>query len=247
MMKYLDRQLNVDTSYTRSALGWSPASRHHLHRRLLFMIENMKSDRDEWEVRNQAALKRVVERPGLKIWEALVSRRGELVARVVDQIQGQGAGARFEHYRTLSLRELEWYVGIVYRFLTAAVRTGDRSLLLHYAEDLARRRFEEGFAAKEVNSVLETIDRVVVDALMSQDDLRDLAQEVHDLVTLAIQLAMDGIEDSYERFTPQSRTTPAPYSGERSDGMQGDDLERIINQLDALYDPPCQAGETQGE
>ena len=97
------------------------------------MIEKMKSNPGDWEARNQAALKRVVDRPSLRIWQALVSLRAELVTRIVDQIQSAGQRFKFGHYQKLGNREIEWYVGIVYRFLLAAVRTGERTLLLQYA------------------------------------------------------------------------------------------------------------------
>jgi len=46
---------------------------------------------------------------------------------------------RFPDYAVMSWQELRWYIGVIYDLLTAAVRTGDRELLLphsHYLEGI---------------------------------------------------------------------------------------------------------------
>ncbi|MCK5795402.1 MAG: NAD(P)-dependent oxidoreductase [Anaerolineales bacterium] len=47
MIDYIDKQFNTDCSYTRNALDWHPKTRHHISRRLLHLIENLKSRPDE--------------------------------------------------------------------------------------------------------------------------------------------------------------------------------------------------------
>jgi len=44
MLKYLDRKLYVDSSYTRNALNWEPSPRYNISRRLLFLPAKMKSN-----------------------------------------------------------------------------------------------------------------------------------------------------------------------------------------------------------
>lgn len=238
MVRYIDRKLSVDSSYTRNTLGWEPTPRYHVLRRLLFMIEKMKSDPGSWTLKNEAALKRGVDRPNLRISEALVSMKEQLVARIVDYVRAPQRITEFRHYREIPRAELEWYVGIVYRLLMAAVRTGDRALMLQYADDIARRRFEQGFSVEEISGVLQAMKRMVVSELVSRRELSGLEQEIHDSVALTVQLATDEIEDCYERFK-----TPAPMRERRGAEEAprvgaGEDLENIIARLDALYEPP---------
>ena len=86
MAKYIDLQLNVDSSYTQKELDWQPKTRYHVLRRLLFMLINYKSHAAEWKVRNEAALKRTSRRPNLIIYEYLRNRKIELIREIEDHI-----------------------------------------------------------------------------------------------------------------------------------------------------------------
>lgn len=55
MVKYLDRRLEVEASYTRTALSWQPSSRYHVLRRLLHLIEKMRIQPQEWRSKNERA------------------------------------------------------------------------------------------------------------------------------------------------------------------------------------------------
>jgi nucleoside-diphosphate-sugar epimerase len=47
MLKYVDRKLEIDSSYTRSVLSWEPDPQLHILRRMNFIIENFKNRPDE--------------------------------------------------------------------------------------------------------------------------------------------------------------------------------------------------------
>jgi nucleoside-diphosphate-sugar epimerase len=236
MVKYIDRKLNVDSAYTRRALGWEPTPRYHVLRRSLFMIEKMKSNPGEWDLRNETALKRVVQRTNLKMYEALVSIKDDILRQVIEYVRAPERINEFPNYRSMSRSELEWYIGIVYRLLMASVRTGDRALMLEYAVDIARRRFEEGFAPAEIRGVLQTLNRFALPALEERPELKGLEQEIYDAITLTMQLATDEIEDCYsdhmERKRRVGRVPPRP-----SVARTGEELERIIAHMEAFYRP----------
>ncbi len=52
MIKYVDHQLNVDASVTRAKLDWKPVQRLQIKRRILFLIEHMRSNPHEWDYKN---------------------------------------------------------------------------------------------------------------------------------------------------------------------------------------------------
>ena len=237
MIQYIDRKLLVDASHTRSVLEWEPSSRHLIRRRLLFMIEKMKSNRGEWQMKNEAAMKRRQDHPNLRIASTLLNEREKLVARIVDAIRSSAGPAHLPHYGQMEMSELEWYIGIVYRILMAAVRTGDRTLVLQYASDLAGRRYEEGFSVDEMRSVLALMNRLVIEDLLSHEELRSLAQEVHDSVTMTIDLTIDEIEDCYERLAMQPRPEPTSVATVEKTTRMAEDLEEAIRQLDVFYVP----------
>jgi len=216
-------------------------------RRLLFLIEKMKSNPGEWLLRNEAAMKKVVERANLRICRALASLSRHIVPRIVDYMRAPERINEFPHYRQMERRELESYVTTVYRLLTTAARIQDRTLVLEYADDLTRRHFEEGFGVDEVRAALQTMDRMIIPELLSRSELGGLEQEIHDSVTLTIRLAMDEIEDCYERFAgkdpspTRSRLEPIPVE------PPGENLARMIAQLDAFYEPPADEPPDDGE
>jgi len=251
MLKYIDRRLHIDSTHTRQVLGWEPTPRYHILRRLLFLIEHMKSSPGEWQVRNEAALKRGLDRPNLKLYNAMVETKESLVEKTVDYIRAPERVSSFPHYRAMKRADLKWYITIVYRLLMTAVRTRDRALLLQYADDISSRRFEEGVPPEEIREVLRAVKHITVSSLLENPDVRDLEQEIHDSVSLTMQLAVDEIEECFERFEAVHRRRARRVVQPAAASEQG--LEKIIAQLDAFYEPPPERepdaddGNTSGE
>ena len=74
MAKYIDQRMNVDTSKTQEIISWMPIPRYHIKRRLLYLIENMKSNPVTWKKINKAAFHDDnKDRPNVKMYEAIVS------------------------------------------------------------------------------------------------------------------------------------------------------------------------------
>jgi len=237
MMKYLDQKLDIDASYTRKALDWQPTPRNHLRRRLLFLIEKMKARPWEWVCKNEAAAKREILRPNLRIYEALHAMQQQLTAEIMAHILAAERWGQFLHYHRMDRTELEWYVGLALRWLSATVRTADRTLMMEYFDDLAHRRFEEGFDSAEITDVLQAISHIVVSELLAAPELRGMEQEVHGLVALTLQLTVDEIEDIYEELA--SKAPPGRrLAGERPRKVPaGDKLEKFLASLETFYQP----------
>jgi nucleoside-diphosphate-sugar epimerase len=234
MMEYLDRALTIDGSHTRQVLGWGPNPRHHILRRLLFVIEKMKSSPQEWILRNERAMKRPLVRPSLVIHAAMVEAREAIVDAIVAYLQSPVRHDRFPNYAAMSWQELRWYIGVIYDLLTAAVRTGDRELLLHYIHDLARRRFAGGFPPAEVCDALLAINEITVEELLFKAEVADYRDAVRDSITLSVALAVDGVQDAFDSLL---ETTPAVTAELGTLEENGHDLESIIEKLNEFYRP----------
>jgi nucleoside-diphosphate-sugar epimerase len=234
MIEYLDRSLAIDGSHTRQVLGWGPTPRNHVLRRLLFVIEKMKSSPQEWILRNQRAMKRPLVRPSLVIHDAMVEARDAIVDAIVAYLQSPVRHDRFPDYAVMSWKELRWYIGVIYDLLTAAVRTGDRELLLTYIHDLARRRFAGGFPPAEVCDALLAINDITVEELLFKSAVAGYRDEVRDSITLSVALAVDGVQDAFDTL---QETTPSVIAELGSLEENGHDLEAIIEKLTAFYRP----------
>lgn len=239
MLEYLDRQLTIDASHTRDMLGWAPTPRYQILRRILFLLEKMKGNPHEWRKRNERALRRPSGRPALVIHDAMMEAREAIVDEIAAYLQSPVRTERFPNYSRMSTGELTWYTGIIYELLMATVRTGDRTLLLNYVHDLARRRFERSFPPAEVCDALLATSEVTVEELLYKPELSDFRQSVRDWIALSIALAIDGVQDAYDDFRPDPGSAATPGS----DPTETDrELEDVVEKLNSFYRAPVESG-----
>jgi len=199
----------------------------------------MKSNPHEWRTRNERALKRPPERPALVIHDAMMEAREAIVDEIAAYLQSPVRAERFPNYGRTSTEELSWYTGIIYELLMATVRTGDRTLLLNYVHDLARRRFDSGFPPAEVCDALLAASAVTVEKLLYKPRLNDFRQSVRDWIALSIALAIDGVQDAYDEFI----RAVGSDGGDPSDHNETDrELEHVVEKLNAFYRAPVDAG-----
>jgi nucleoside-diphosphate-sugar epimerase len=232
MIQHIDRRLTADASHSRRALSWAPTPRRNILRRIPFLTEGRRRRPHEWNFRNQLALRRETARPALVIHDTLLARREENVSRIAGTIHRDEKGDRFPHYRRMSAADLRWHVGIIYQLLLAVVRTEDRTLMLDYMGELARRRFEMGFPPGEVREALSVVNQVLLDELRKRPETHDLQETVRHRVTMTLQLAMDELEDSYDLFLRKEEQAAAAPNTRLPDSKE---LERIIDDLNVFY------------
>jgi hypothetical protein len=153
---------------------------------------------------------------------------------IVAYLQSPVRHDRFPNYAAMSSSELRWHIGVVYDLLSAAVRTGDRELLLTYIHDLAGRRFAGGFPPAELCDAVRVINDITVEELLYKPEVADFKDEIRDSLTLSVALAIDGVQDAYEIL---HETTPDIAVDLGSPEDNGKDLESIVEQLNAFYRP----------
>lgn len=198
MMKYIDERMDVDATYTRKELGWMVMPRYRPERRILHVIEHMKTFPNEWHQKNALALYKSPERPNLAISEALVQQEDQILTSLIDHIKNMEEPDRYPAYNKMDSEKLAWYLGIVYNLLKVSVRTGDRLSLANYARFIASIRIHEGFKLPEVVDVYETLSDLVIQQLLENDSVKHLEQRIRDDIDLTIQMAIDEIEDAYD-------------------------------------------------
>ena len=98
----------------------------------------------------------------------------------------------------MSLIDFKAYTSSIYNLILASVRTGDRSLMLKYIDEMALSRYSSGFKASEICDVLSVFQNILLLELLFKKEFQNLKQEIHDYISLSIQLAQDQIEDIYE-------------------------------------------------
>ncbi len=232
MIKYIDKKLVVDSSFTREALNWETAARNHITRRILFLLEKIKSHPDEWHLKNEAALHRVTRRTNLIIYEALTEIKDNVLPMIVDEMNNEENKFKYERYKKLDPNDFQCYMSTLYHLLMAAVRSGDRGLMIEYVDDIALRRFAEGFQPFTICETLELFKITLLHELNNLKDLEQMQQEVYDYVGLTLQLAQDEVEDLYDRLLqkmPPEKIADSPLLPDCKE------LQRMIRQLSAFY------------
>lgn len=201
MLDYTDRQFPTDSTYTREVLNWYPKARHHLSRRLLHLIENLKARPEEWHRKNIDRLHRFSRsRPSLTLAEEMVKMHQPLVEQVYTKIMLPENQELLRFYHAMNADDLKWYISVVYNNLLTSVRHGDRSMMITFAQDLSHRRMQENASLEELCSALCITRDVITHGLYNNPNLVNMKLLVHDYITLAIQLAIDEIKDVYENI-----------------------------------------------
>ncbi len=231
MLKYVDIKLNVDSSYTFERISWAPTSRYHIKRRLLFIIEKMKSHPEEWHVKNEIVLKRITERPNLIIYDHLIANKDKLIEKLTNHIL-DSENDNFTKFRSMKNVNLQFYINVLYHLLLAAVRSGDRGLMVENIDDIINQKFAEGFEPDEISKTFTAYKEIIVHELINNKELKVNKQDINDSISLTIQLVQDGIEDIYENL---DKKIPSENVLNYELMPDSEELQRKVRQLSAFY------------
>ena len=201
MTRYIDKEFPTDCTYTRQATGWKPMERRRIERRILYLIENLKSVPEEWHRKNLARVMRFkTQRPALTLAQQMHSLRSELVDEILAYITSPENKTVFSYYQQLEQGRLRYFVDRQYGNLFTSVRHGDRSVMIGFGHDLAKVRHSEGVNVAELSAALNATCNIITHRLYDDSRLENMKLLVHDYLTLATQLAIDEIKDTYEQL-----------------------------------------------
>ena len=213
MAKYVDKQMKVDASYTRRRISWEPRERLRLLRRLSFLLENLNSDPGQWNARNRAAMKHVHIRPNLRVAQLLVNHREELSRRYTAALIARADSGDLPSYAGVDEDEHRWNHRLVLRNLINAVRTRDRSIFLAYCEDLAERRWEQGFSADDLCGALDILNQVCLAVLSEDEEVGEEELYFHEHISVTIRFGADHVIEVFELMQHRHRVENAKESG----------------------------------
>src|SRR5690606_18327744 len=138
----------------------------------------------------------------------------------------------FNKYKEMPLNDFQCYISAVYHLLLATIRSSDRSLLLNYIDEIAIRRFAEGFEPYILCSTLNLFSEVIINHLSAYKELSKIKQELYDNIGLSLQIAQDEIEDLYDSLVKKMPIEMISKSNLLPDCKE---LQKMIHQLSAFY------------
>jgi nucleoside-diphosphate-sugar epimerase len=202
MLKYLDKQMLVDASQSRKTLDWQQTDRYKLERRVLFLLEKMKANPNQWEERNLVMAKKTVRaKSKVKIYKTMKRHKDSIISTIINFLQSQENGNQFTYYQQMDEDILKNRVEYMFNMLEMAILNNDRKHLHVYAGFLARERYENGISLNELTSVLKHSASVIETTLMKDPDLVDFQQRIHDEISIPMHLMLDEIEDVYQHIS----------------------------------------------
>ncbi len=228
MMSYIDLKLDINASRTREMLGWTPTPRYNPLRRIVFLIEKMKTMPVEWNYKNRSAMIKIDQRQNISLYNMLFDVKEKVICRIVSELQSEARAGEFNTYRLMKENELKWSIKMLYQMIMASVRNNDRSMLVTYAQDIARLRISESFDVTEVVLAIAEIGKIIIEELCCSGTEECVGLLVKDNIGIGIQLIIDEIEDAYE-FTDGRRR----ISGRQIQSR----IERQLRDIDSFYKP----------
>ncbi|HES59088.1 MAG TPA: NAD(P)-dependent oxidoreductase, partial [Caldithrix sp.] len=231
MMGYIDRDMAVDANKTYERLDWKPTNRYNLDRRLLILIENMKSYPETWHLRNEEAFKHIDVRPNLLIAHVLLKIRDPILEKITDFVCTEENAERFCHYNKMKKETLHWFLNLKYQVLVTCIQTRDRKAMRNYAQLLGYSRYKQGFRLKQICDFITVFGEFICEELNRQPELKKYKQEIYDYVTLNLQLAEDEVEEIYEQldFHEKDDTIKKEYADLFTNEKK---IEHIVHQLE---------------
>ncbi len=203
MIKYVDKQMLVNNSYTCRQLDCYPINRFIIQRRLLYMIEHMKSYPFEWQKRNFLAMKLRKVHPNFRIYETLDKLRDRIVKKCIDHILDPDYIDQFRGYHSIEKAVLVKDMKTLFQFLSIAVRALDRMSIIIYAREIAHIRFKQNFKSTEVLDAVKAAGTIIQDELVKDEALKGMSQEIYDEINFTFQLVLDEIEGTFEMIDKQ--------------------------------------------
>jgi nucleoside-diphosphate-sugar epimerase len=198
MVEYIDRALDVRLDRTKELLGWTARERLEILRRVPFLVENLKADPLEWHRRNRAALHRVRVGDNLRIHLLFERHEHAIAEQLTEYMHGPEGREQLPHYQALEEKQEHWHHHLALRALMNAVRTRERAVYLGYCDDLARRRFEQGFEATEVCHALLAMERIALQILRADPECEGLEAALQQYVGTNVRFGCDRIHDVFE-------------------------------------------------
>jgi nucleoside-diphosphate-sugar epimerase len=242
MLQYVDQQLIADSSHTRVLLSWRPTPRKTITRRLVFLIENMRSNPDLWRNWNEAMLHKVSDRPHLilhdMLCDAMDADRDTVIEKIatrllaVDQANGQAEYCRM--LASMDRSVLHSYIRLLYQLLNTLIRIRNRPMMQQYAHTIAFVPMNTGFGNGCTSQCLFVISEYMIQRFRGRVQFQQQTPRADEYITMTIHMAADRIEDQVEMATLQSpglveemRKSPPPTSNEQ--------LEQVVTRLEELY------------
>lgn len=201
MIKYIDKKLNVLHDATTRILGWAPNPRLAVTKRFPFLIERMKCESLNWQMRNIMIMRKTAARTDFNIFSGLVDDEDYIIEKILTNIIKSSEFIQFPHLGKIDQSELKWFVKLIYRLILTSIDSNNKLLIQNYFEVSGISRFKAGYEPGEIVFILRNIDKTITAHLRSNSSLSKYQNEFYFYITLPIEFGIDEVEQQFTSFT----------------------------------------------
>ena len=231
MVKYIDKKLRIDATYTNKTLLWNTTSRYDILRRLLFLVDKIKNNQIEWKLRNEAVLKRITQRHNIIVYNIFLENRETIVDAMIKYVMLPQNKDKFRSYQNLDNNILKCCTTLIYQLISTTIKTKDRLIMKNYLQFIIYRRFIEKFTIEEIVNFINSLVNIINKFLLSRPDIENFKEEVYDSITITMQLTIDEIEDYFEYLQTQAPES-FPDLSELPLLSNCEDFRRVVRELE---------------
>jgi len=194
----VENKFIIDNSDTRKLLNWSPTRRYCILRRIPFLIEKMKSNPDEWKLRNEKNPENVNHAVRIDVQEILSGLIETLTKKTVSHIMLPENYTRFRFFRDIVLLTTESKVRTIYQMIILSIKTKDSRPLHDFMNSLTQEHFNGEYTANDIRVLCNAVSAVFNEVILSVQDLKNQKSEIISYTNLLLQFIADETEDFYE-------------------------------------------------
>jgi hypothetical protein len=117
------------------------------------------------------------------------------------------------------------------------VRDRDRSIIPSFVQQIAHKRYIEGFNVKEVKDLILFTGKTMEIFLLERPELKDFKQRVEDYIVLTAQYAVDELDDAYDILKGILGTSPSQQVAsikENEKLTKSKNIKLIVEQLENI-------------
>jgi len=197
MISYIDHFISTDPDHSFKIIPFSIRDRYHLPRRMIYLIENMKSFPNEWYSRNLKTARKETRRPNLLVSNYMSINKESILDSIQDYLS---TSPEHPNYQTLESDRLRWFIELVYNLLMGSVRNSDRHSVISYYRYLASVRKKGGFPLEELKTALLKLGDIIIEKLEKIPQLENMNQYLNDQIKLTLEMAADEVDDAYSEI-----------------------------------------------
>jgi nucleoside-diphosphate-sugar epimerase len=211
MIKYIDKQLNILNDKTSEITNWAPNPRLSIEKRFPFLIERMKSEPLNWQLRNMMILRKTIARIDFNLYTALAEGETSIVDNILLSVTKSKELNSFSHLQNIDQSELKWFIKLIYRLILTSIDSNSKLLIQNYFEVSGISRFQAGYEIEEIIFLLRTINGEILTYLKGLSHLLKFEKEFYFFITLPIEFGIDEVQQQFSSFKikPDSKVLSA--------------------------------------